>query len=112
VFECGGNRDTTKRELMGNSAELADTIILTSDNPRDENPESIIEAILMGINDKGMVSVVINRSEAIEKAIKEAEEGEVVVIAGRGHEPLQEIGGNFIELKDIDVVNEVLKGQE
>ena len=112
VFGCGGNRDTTKRELMGNSAELADAIILTSDNPRDENPESIIEAILMGINDKGMVSVVINRSEAIEKAIKEAEEGEVVVIAGRGHEHLQEIGGNFIELKDIDVVNEVLKGQE
>jgi UDP-N-acetylmuramoyl-L-alanyl-D-glutamate--2,6-diaminopimelate ligase len=112
VFGCGGNRDTTKRELMGNSAELADAIILTSDNPRDENPESIIEAILMGINDKEMVSVVINRSEAIEKAIKEAEEGEVVVIAGRGHEHLQEIGGNFIELKDIDVVNEVLKGQE
>jgi len=112
VFGCGGNRDTTKREFMGNSAELADEIILTSDNPRDENPEMIIEAILKGISDKKMVSVVINRREAIEKAIKEAEEGEVVVIAGRGHEHLQEIGGNFIELKDIDVANGVLRGQE
>ena len=112
VFGCGGNRDTSKREVMGNSAELADAIILTSDNPRDENPENIIEAILKGINDKEIVSVVINRREAIEKAIKEAEEGELVVIAGRGHEYLQEIDGNFIELKDIDVANEVLKGKE
>jgi len=112
VFGCGGNRDTTKREFMGNSAQLADGIILTSDNPRDENPEKIIEAILKGISDKEMVSVVINRREAIEKAINEAEGGEVIVIAGRGHEHLQEIGGNFIKLKDIDVANEVLEGQE
>ena len=108
VFGCGGNRDTTKRQLMGNSSEIADSIILTSDNPRDENPESIIEAILKGIENKKSVSVIVNRREAIEKAIREAEEEEAVIIAGRGHESFQEVAGDYIKFKDSEVVSEIL----
>ena len=108
VFGCGGDRDTTKRQLMGNSSEIADSIILTSDNPRDENPESIIEAILKGIENKKSVSVIVNRREAIEKAIREAEEEEAVIIAGRGHESFQEVAGDYIKFKDSEVVSEIL----
>ena len=108
VFGCGGNRDTTKRQLMGTSSQIADSIILTSDNPRDENPESIIEAILKGIENKKSVSVIVNRREAIEKAIREAEEEEAVIIAGRGHESFQEVAGDYIKFKDSEVVSEIL----
>lgn len=108
VFGCGGNRDTTKRQLMGKSSQIADSIILTSDNPRDENPESIIEAILKGIENKKSVSVIVNRREAIEKAIREAEEEEAVIIAGRGHESFQEVAGDYIKFKDSEVVSEIL----
>jgi len=93
---------------MGKSSQIADSIILTSDNPRDENPESIIEAILKGIENKKSVSVIVNRREAIEKAIREAEEGEAVIIAGRGHESFQEVAGDYIKFKDSEVVSEIL----
>lgn len=112
VFGCGGNRDSSKRELMGRSSQIADSIILTSDNPRDENPEIIIKAILKGIDQKEKVLIVVDRREAIEISLRECRKEEVVIIAGRGHESYQEIKGEYIPLKDINVVEEILRGAE
>jgi len=112
VFGCGGNRDSSKRELMGRSSQIADSIVLTSDNPRDENPESILEGILKGIDQKEKVLTVVDRKEAIEVSLKECRRNEVVIIAGRGHEDFQEIDGKSIPFKDIDIVQEILKGEK
>lgn len=109
VFGAGGNRDRTKRPLMGKVAEmLADLVILTSDNPRFEEPMTIIEDILAGIEDKSKVLVEEDRRKAIELAIGLAKEGDVVVVAGKGHEDYQEIKGVKYPFKDSQVVKEAL----
>ena len=93
VFGCGGNRDKTKRPVMGRIAsELSDKIIITSDNPRNENPFEIINDIKTGIT-KNNFEVIENREEAIKKAIQSSEEDAVILIAGKGHEDYQEIKG-------------------
>ena len=93
VFGCGGNRDKTKRPVMGKIAsELSDKIIITSDNPRNEDPFEIINDIKTGIT-KNNFEVIENREEAIKKAIQKSEENAVVLIAGKGHENYQEIKG-------------------
>ncbi len=91
VFGCGGDRDRTKRPKMGAiAAQLASRVIVTSDNPRSEVPESILEQIIAGIPpQKRPVDALVDRREAIELAIREARPGEVVLIAGKGHEPYQ-----------------------
>ena len=96
VFGCGGNRDRTKRPIMGRiTSQLADRIIVTSDNPRDESPEVIISEIIAGISpDKRMfTNVIIDRREAIRKAVSIAQDIDIVLIAGKGHETCQEILG-------------------
>src|SRR5207245_6929559 len=94
VFGCGGDRDRGKRPLMGRAAaELADRVIVTSDNPRSEDPETIIAAILEGAPG---AEVEPDRAAAIELALAGADDGDVVVIAGKGHEQGQEIGGTVI----------------
>ena len=109
VFGAGGNRDRTKRPLMGKVAEeLAELVILTSDNPRFEEPMAIIEDILAGIKDKSKVIVEEDRRRAIEIAIGLAKEGDVVVVAGKGHEDYQEIKGVKYPFKDSQVVKEAL----
>ncbi len=109
VFGAGGNRDRTKRPLMGKTAEaIADLIVLTSDNPRFEEPMAIIEDILSGIENKGKVLVEQDRKKAIELAISMAQEGDVILIAGKGHEDYQEIKGVKYPFKDSEVVKEVL----
>ncbi|MFN4013551.1 MAG: UDP-N-acetylmuramoyl-L-alanyl-D-glutamate--2,6-diaminopimelate ligase [Aquificaceae bacterium] len=109
VFGAGGNRDRTKRPLMGKVAEsLADLIVITSDNPRFEEPMDIIQDILKGIEDKSRVLVEPERKRAIELAIDIAKEGDVIVVAGKGHEDYQEIKGVKYPFKDSDVVKEVL----
>ena len=109
VFGAGGNRDRTKRPLMGKTAEaIADLIVLTSDNPRFEEPMAIIEDILSGIENKGKVLVEQDRRKAIELAISMAQEGDVILIAGKGHEDYQEIKGVKYPFKDSEVVKEVL----
>ncbi len=109
VFGAGGNRDRTKRPLMGKTAEaIADLIVLTSDNPRFEEPMAIIEDILSGIENKGAVLVEQDRRKAIELAISMAQEGDVILIAGKGHEDYQEIKGVKYPFKDSEVVKEVL----
>ena len=113
LFGCGGNRDVSKREKMGKASEIADSIILTSDNPRDENPEGIIEAILNGISQKEKVTIIVNRKEAIEHAISNIDtEEEVIILTGRGHEAYQEVDGKFLPFNDYVVAEEILKGEK
>lgn len=93
VFGCGGNRDKQKRPVMGKIAtELSDRVIITSDNPRSEKPETIIEEIKSGIT-KDNYKIIENREEAIENAIKDSGKGAIILIAGKGHEEYQEVDG-------------------
>ena len=95
VFGCGGDRDTRKRPIMGEiSGKIADYTIITSDNPRTEDPEKIVEQIEKGIaKTKGKYESIVDRTKAIEKAIKMANKNDIIVLAGKGHEPYQEING-------------------
>ncbi|MEI6532109.1 MAG: cyanophycin synthetase, partial [Chlamydiota bacterium] len=102
-----GNRDTTKRPKMGKvAADLADKVYITSDNPRDEEPESIISQILAGIADKSHVCVEVDRRQAIAAAIKEAGPADMVLIAGKGHETYQIFSHRTIEFDDAQVAKE------
>jgi UDP-N-acetylmuramoyl-L-alanyl-D-glutamate--2,6-diaminopimelate ligase len=90
VVGCGGDRDRTKRPVMGGLAEaLSDVAIITSDNPRTENPARIIEEILAGVSDRHRVIVQVDRREAIFEAVRTARSGDLVLIAGKGHEDYQ-----------------------
>jgi UDP-N-acetylmuramoyl-L-alanyl-D-glutamate--2,6-diaminopimelate ligase len=108
VFGCGGDRDRGKRPQMGRIAtELADITIVTSDNPRSEDPAAIIEEVLAGA--VGNPEVEPDRRAAIERAVELAEPGDVVVIAGKGHELGQEIDGRVTPFDDRDVAREALR---
>jgi UDP-N-acetylmuramoyl-L-alanyl-D-glutamate--2,6-diaminopimelate ligase len=109
VFGCGGDRDRGKRPLMGEiAARLADRVIVTSDNPRSEDPEAIIQEILVGSGPE--VEHEVDRRVAIDQAISTASAGDVVVIAGKGHEQGQEFeGGRKIPFDDVTVVRESLQ---
>jgi UDP-N-acetylmuramoyl-L-alanyl-D-glutamate--2,6-diaminopimelate ligase len=108
VFGCGGDRDREKRPLMGRIAStLADTAIVTSDNPRSEDPLAIIDEILTGI--EGDAEVEPDRRAAIRRALELADTDDVVVIAGKGHEQGQEIGGRVLPFDDRDVAREILR---
>lgn len=111
LFGCGGDRDRGKRPVMGEIAgELADYCILTSDNPRNEDPMDILNAIEAGIKPTGCEYVVIeNRREAIRYALKFAGVGDVVVLAGKGHETYQEIRGEKHPFDEKVVVRELLE---
>jgi UDP-N-acetylmuramoyl-L-alanyl-D-glutamate--2,6-diaminopimelate ligase len=107
VFGCGGDRDRTKRPLMGRIAsELADVAIVTSDNPRSEDPLAIIEEVVAGAPH---LDVEPDRRTAIARAIESAHEGDVVLIAGKGHEQGQEIAGTVHPFDDRDVARELLR---
>ena len=95
VFGCGGDRDSGKRPIMGEiSGRIADYTFITSDNPRTEDPQKIVDQIEEGIKKtKGKYSVVVDRTEAIRQAIKMATKRDIIVLAGKGHEPYQEING-------------------
>lgn len=110
VFGCGGNRDRTKRPIMGRLAkELADIAVVTSDNPRKEEPEAIIDEILTGMQEGGGGAVVRRESDrrgAIALALREARPGDTVVIAGKGHEDYQILGDQTIHFSDVEVAEE------
>ena len=110
VFGCGGDRDKGKRPMMGEiGGRLADYCILTSDNPRTENPMVILAAIEKGIRTtKGQYEVIENRREAIRKALYMAEDGDVIVLAGKGHETYQEIMGIKRPFDEKVIVSELL----
>jgi UDP-N-acetylmuramoyl-L-alanyl-D-glutamate--2,6-diaminopimelate ligase len=99
VFGCGGDRDTGKRAPMGRIAsEMADHAIATSDNPRSEDPQKIIDDILEGAASN--LEVEIDRGKAIERAVTAAQPGDIVLIAGKGHEDYQIIGGERFHFCD------------
>lgn len=111
LFGCGGNRDSSKRPKMAASAaEYADRLIVTSDNPRNEDPIDIINDILVGLEGKDVpYDVVADRREAIYHALKIAEKGDVIVLAGKGHEEYQIIGSEKKHFDEREVVAEGLK---
>lgn len=103
---CGGDRDRSKRPLMGEIAgDLADLTFLTSDNPRTENPEAILQDMLSGMEQsKGAYRLIPNRREAIRAALAEAREGDLLLLAGKGHETYQEVMGEFVHLDEREEV--------
>jgi UDP-N-acetylmuramoyl-L-alanyl-D-glutamate--2,6-diaminopimelate ligase len=112
VFGCGGDRDREKRAPMGSAAASgADRVIVTSDNPRDEDPMSIIDAIVSGIkaHDRERVVVEPDRRVAIELALAGAHRGDVVVIAGKGHETTQTIGATVRDFDDRVVARQLME---
>jgi len=109
VFGAGGDRDKAKRPLMGRvAASLAKRVYITSDNPRHEDPDAIVDDILAGIEDKTNVSVELNRKKAIEMALDDQEGDEVVVILGKGDETFQIIYDEKLPFDDREVVRELL----
>jgi UDP-N-acetylmuramoyl-L-alanyl-D-glutamate--2,6-diaminopimelate ligase len=114
VFGCGGDRDAEKRPLMGAAAAaLADAIVVTSDNPRSEDPAAIIDATVRGVPDDYRRNVVTepDRRAAIAIALSMARPGDVVVVAGKGHERTQTIGTAVVDFDDRVVARELLGGQ-
>ena len=111
VFGCGGDRDSSKRPIMGEiSGKVADYTIITSDNPRTEKPEDIIKAIEEGISKtKGKYEVVVDRTEAIEKAIKMANKRDIIILAGKGHETYQEINNGKNHFDEREIVKEIIE---
>jgi UDP-N-acetylmuramyl-tripeptide synthetase len=114
VFGCGGNRDSSKRAIMGKIAEEnSDVVIVTSDNPRNENPLLIINDILSGFNkSKSKLAVIENRKQAIHYALKKARKNDVVLIAGKGHEKYQIIGNEKIPFDERKIVKDFINGRE
>lgn len=110
VFGCGGGRDPTKRPLMGQIAtDFSDITIITSDNPRNENPEMICEQVYQGCDQTKQIIIEADRKKAILKALQIIKQDDILIIAGRGHEKHQEIGGQKIPFQDAQVVVEILK---
>ena len=112
VFGCGGDRDKTKRPQMGAiAASQADFVIVTSDNPRSEEPMDIAQQIISGIEDadrRASISVELDRRSAIELALRTARKGDVVIIAGKGHEITQTIGNQVLPFNDAQVANQLI----
>jgi UDP-N-acetylmuramoyl-L-alanyl-D-glutamate--2,6-diaminopimelate ligase len=116
VFGCGGDRDRTKRPLMGMvAARLSDLVVITSDNPRSEDPQRIIDEIRRGIPATGQVGgraadvrTVVDRREAIERAVEVAGPGDVVLVAGKGHEKYQQIGDRVLPFDDGGIARSAL----
>ncbi|WP_294635609.1 UDP-N-acetylmuramoyl-L-alanyl-D-glutamate--2,6-diaminopimelate ligase [uncultured Aquabacterium sp.] len=103
VFGCGGNRDPIKRPLMGGIADaLADHVVLTSDNPRHEDPHAILGQVRAGVQGRARIAVVADRREAIAEALADAEPHDVVLIAGKGHEDYQEVAGLRSPFSDVE----------
>ena len=112
VFGCGGDRDKRKRSQMGSIAEnRADYIVLTNDNPRSEDPASIIEDIRKGISDSAQLKVESDRHNAIHYAIQQAHAGDVILIAGKGHENYQLIGNTKYPFNDVEEAMQQLEAR-
>ena len=110
VFGCGGDRDKSKRPIMGEiSGRIADFTFITSDNPRTEDPNEIVKEIEQGIKKtKGNYKVIVDRTEAIAEAIKMANKLDIIVLAGKGHEPYQEINGEKLPYDERIIVKKII----
>ena len=112
VFGCGGDRDVTKRPLMGSIAEnLSDHVILTSDNPRSEDPEKILDEIQQGLRGSAHTKIV-DRAQAIALAIEVARDGDIILIAGKGHEDYQIFADRTITFDDVKVASRCLRDKK
>jgi UDP-N-acetylmuramoyl-L-alanyl-D-glutamate--2,6-diaminopimelate ligase len=111
VFGCGGDRDPIKRPIMGRiGAEIADLAIITSDNPRTEDPEAIIRDITPGADRTGRAyEVVVDRIQAIRRAMTAAKKDDIIVLAGKGHETYQEIMGVKHHMDEREIVAQILE---
>jgi UDP-N-acetylmuramoyl-L-alanyl-D-glutamate--2,6-diaminopimelate ligase len=111
LFGCGGDRDRTKRSRMGRAAaEGSDLVVLTSDNPRGEDPMAIISEALAGVRETATECIIEpDRAAAIELAIRAARAGDIVLIAGKGHEKVQILRDRTIPFDDVEVAAKVLK---
>ena len=112
VVGCGGDRDITKRPKMGNiAASLSTKVIFTSDNPRNENPDAIIESMEKGVSGEyySKTMSISDRKQAIKTACQLANNGDIILIAGKGHETYQEIKGERFDFDDFKIINELLK---
>src|SRR5437762_10036567 len=111
LFGCGGDRDRAKRPLMGEAAgKGSDFVVLTSDNPRSEDPRAIINDALVGVQKSGVkCTVEVDRRKAIALAINEARPGDIVLLAGKGHEKVQVTRDGSSPFDDVEVAREVLK---
>ena len=114
VFGCGGDRDSSKRPMMGQvAAEQADQVIVTSDNPRSEDPDAIIADILAGVPRRaGGVMTMTDRAAAIARSLAEADRGDVIVLAGKGHETTQTVGDQVVPFDDREVARKLLATME
>ncbi len=114
VFGCGGNRDRGKRKLMGKAVgNGSDRAFITTDNPRDEDVEKIVEEIKGGIHQTGVeYECILDRKKAIRRALDTSQKGDVIVIAGKGHEETQIVGDKEIRFNDREVVEEILEEQD
>lgn len=113
VFGCGGDRDKTKRPVMGKIAEQwSDQVVVTNDNPRNESPEQIARDILQGVEDKNRCMVELDRQKAIEKAIRQADLQDWILVAGKGHETEQIIGNLVLHHNDGEVVRHQLQSRD
>ena len=113
VFGCGGDRDRTKRPLMAQAAEkYADKIIVTTDNPRHEDPQAIIDEVMTGFSSMENVEAILDRRQAIDIAITNAQPGDVVLLAGKGHETSQIVGDVHIAFDDRRVAREFLSARD
>jgi len=109
VFGAGGNRDKSKRKYMGKSAALADEIIVSNDNPRNEDPYQIANDILEGVPLNKNVQVILDRAEAINTAVSNLQEDEILLILGKGHEKSQEIENEMFSFDDVQVAYDALQ---
>jgi len=110
VFGCGGNRDKGKRPQMGRAAELlADDLVVTSDNPRNEPANQIIEDVVAGLEMPARATIEPDRAAAIQRAIANCRAGDVVLVAGKGHETWQEIGDEKIPFSDEAIILNALE---
>jgi UDP-N-acetylmuramoyl-L-alanyl-D-glutamate--2,6-diaminopimelate ligase len=108
VFGCGGDRDKSKRPVMGTVAsEHADQLVITSDNPRTEDPQTIINEIVSGVSSEAQMVQLLNREEAIAYALNAADKDDIILIAGKGHEAYQQIGTVKHAYSDQDVVKKL-----
>ncbi|NLZ83036.1 MAG: UDP-N-acetylmuramoyl-L-alanyl-D-glutamate--2,6-diaminopimelate ligase, partial [Clostridiales bacterium] len=113
MFGCGGNRAKSRRYEMGEiSSNLADLTVVTSDNPRFEEPQDIIDDIIIGVKKgPGKYVEIINRKDAIKYCIDNAIEGDVIVLAGKGHEDYQEIKGVKHHMDERELIQDILVGK-